>query len=273
MSFTKEDFLKNVSQNENVYLLGFLWADGYIDKYYNTRIEITKPDFEYLHPLIEKYGFKNFSERQRFKNNKPFGNIQKQFNLSNKNTNAYLRELGYSKKSIISPRMVLNLIPKEKHYLWWRGYFDGDGSFYCNGALHSFTIWGSLNQDWSELYNLFDSLNIYSYFKLEYKRKNGKHCSSCVTIKVQSDIEKLGKYLYPNGIDIGFTRKYVKYLECISIPIPLYKKQKSEKRGVYFSIWTGKWICRKVINKRRIVIGSFDDYYKACKAYDDYQTN
>lgn len=266
MSFPQSDFLINLSHPINVYLLGFLWADGHVDKKYGIKLEIKTSDFNVIKPLFQYYGFKNFKERYR-SNSK---NSQTSFYIGNKSLNIYLQELEYREKSYIAPSRVLNIIPKHNHYLWWRGYFDGDGCFYTKGSNHSFTVWSSINQDWIELYNLFNTLNISSYHTSTYIRKNGTHCSSCVKISKQDDILKLGTYIYKDNLNIGLTRKYNKYLECITPPSPLFAKQVSNKPGIHFSIWTGKWICRKTINHKRIIIGSFSNYNDACIAYDNY---
>lgn len=273
MSDHKEKFLRDMTQDENVYLMGLLWADGYVGKKYEIGLEMKSSDFEYIQPLLNIYGFTVFGKRQRYKKNMKFGNVQKNFRISNISLNSHLQQLEYRSKSFISPQKVLSTIPNDKHYLWWRGFFDGDACFYCRGALHVFAVWGSINQDWSELKKLFSRLDIQSFRFKKYSRKNGQHLSSCISIGAQDDIEKVGRYIYQNRMDIGFCRKYDKYLKCITTPSPLFKKKTSTKRGVYFSIWTGKWICRKFVNKKRIVVGSFDDYQKACDAYDTFSNN
>lgn len=273
MSDQKEKFLIDMTQDENVYLMGFLWADGYISKRYTISLEINSLDFEYIRPILNKYGFTKFTARQRYKQDKKFGNMQTRFCISNKSLNDYMQKFGYRDKSTENPSKILDIIPKDKLYLWWRGFFDGDGCFYCNGAERVFAIWGSINQDWKSIISLLNDIEIQSYRFKQYTRNNGKHCSSCISIGIRDDIKKLGEYIYQNRMDIGFARKYDKYLTCIQTPTPIFKKKRSTKKGIYFSIWTGKWICRKVINKKRVVIGSFDDYQLACDAYDEYKPN
>lgn len=270
MSDQKEKFLTDLTQDENIYLLGLLWADGYVGKKYDIRIEIKSSDFNYIIPLLNKYGFTKFSERIRHKNNKPFGSVQKIFTISNITLNEWMQKLGYREKSTISPSKVLSIIPREKHYLWWRGFFDGDGCFYCRGACHDFSVWGSIKQDWTELHTLYKLLELRNPRIKIYIRKGGKHCSSCVSITTSDDIKKLGEFIYKDRLDIGFSRKYETYKRCINSPTPLYEKKLSSKLGVYFSIWTGKWICRKTINHKRIIIGSYTEYDDACQAYDIY---
>jgi hypothetical protein len=259
-----------MDQAENVYLMGFLWADGYVGKKYDIRIETKASDFDYLQPLLERYGFTSFRTRMRYRDGKPFGSMQKEFCVGDVSLNKTLQDIGYREKSIIAPSKILSVIPPNKRYLWWRGFFDGDGCFYCRGASHVFAVWGSIEQDWTELYSLFNMLGIHSWRFVTYRRKGGRHCSSSVSIGKQEDIKKVGDYIYQDHMHIGFTRKYEKYLMCLKPPSPSFDKQISAKPGVHFSVWNGKWICRKTINHRRVVIGSFADYDDACKAYNKY---
>jgi len=270
MSYPQTDFLQNTSQDENIYLLGFLWADGYVEKAYRIGLELRLNDFNQIKPLLKKYGFNHFTSRIRKRHGKLFGNPQGSFNYSNKNLNAFLQSMDYRKKSTVSPSKILSIIPENKKYLWWRGFFEGDGCFYCIGAQRKFTIWGSLKQDWTEVYSLYKQLGIDNPLFFIYKRENGKHCSSCILVSQRNDIQKIGNYIYQNKLEIGLERKYKKYLQCISTPMPRFQKLKSLKKGVYFSIWTGRWIVRKTINHKRLVLGSFSNYQKACSVYDNF---
>ena len=171
MSNEQESFLLDVTQDENVYLLGLLWADGSIGKKYDIRLELKESDFFYIEPLLKKYGFTKFGVRQRYNNNKKFGNIQKVFAISRVILNEKLRSWGYRNKSQVAPSKILSVIPSNKHYLWWRGFFDGDGCFYCRGAEHTFAVWGSINQDWSELKSLLHKLNIKSFRHEEFTER------------------------------------------------------------------------------------------------------
>jgi hypothetical protein len=209
----------DITKDSNIYLLGFFWADGYVSNN-NLSLEIVKNDMDDIIYLFDNYNSVKYTERQRYKNGLPFGNVQSRIRVSHKVSVKYLIDNDYKLKSTVDPYKILSLIPDEKKYLWWRGYFDGDGGFYCKTSSHSFTLWGSYNQDYSSVCNLFTSLNI-KYTIRKYIRKCGN--SSCVTIKKQKDIEKLGIYLYSQNIDIGLKRKYKKYLEDVNKGQIIYK--------------------------------------------------
>jgi hypothetical protein len=241
----------DIKHDTNIYLLGFLWADGYVSDD-NISLEIIKNDMDDIKYLFKEIKH-SYYERVRTKNGKPFGNRQARIRISHKDSVKFLIDHNYKLKSTIDPYKILSLIPENKQYIWWLGYFDGDGGFYCKSSSHSFTLWGGYNQDYSSVCNLFKKLNV-KYTIKKYKRKCGN--SSCVTIRKQEDIKKLGNYIYTNN-RIGLKRKYNKYLECIASPKPLFFPRKSNVEGIHFSTWTGKWICRLTINKKRKVIGSF----------------
>jgi hypothetical protein len=258
----QDSFLVDVNNDINVYLLGFLWADGHLEKSCAFSLEIRKVDFMCIKHLFPINEHSKYDERQRFKNKIRFGKLQSRYRLSNKTIHKFLLDNDYKCKSTQSPKKILNYIPTNKHYLWWRGFFDGDGCFYSSTSGRSFAVWGSFNQDWSAVITLLSSMNIkYSY--IQYTRTSGN--SSCIKLTRRDDIKKLGKFLYPNGISplIGFTRKYDKYIECISIQQPRYQYKKSPIKGIHFNVWTGKWICRKTSGGKRIVIGQSSNFKEA----------
>ena len=255
--------LTDLNKDENVYLLGLLWADGSL---YKSTIELalTKKDFDCVSPIFEKFGYDKFEKRRVLKGGMTFGKEIMRIRITSKVIADFLLLVDFDKKSFISPTKILSQIPKEKQYLWWRGYIDGDGCFYCKGAIHNFSVWSTIRQDWSAFYNLCKKLDIENPILTKYKRMGGNHCSSKISLTKQEDIKKLGAFLYQRQLDIGLNRKREKYLLCISKPKPPFKKLKSNRKGVYYCQWTGKWIARKTTNRKRIRIGSYSNYEEAC---------
>lgn len=194
------------------YLLGLLWADGYIKE--NTRtinLECIKSDMFYFEPVFKKTGDWSFYERQR-------GNYKITTKATTSNTlfNQFLCENDYHLKSIKSPIKILSIIPNNLICYFLLGVIDGDGCFYFNKEqyLRHFSISGSLNQDWSSFEKIFNFLNI--KYKIN-RRPNQKNGSSFIRVTNKSDILKLGSYIYTtiNEDKIGLKRKYEKYLEMI----------------------------------------------------------
>jgi hypothetical protein len=214
----KNNLFQEIDNNKS-YILGFLWADGYIrnkDKGYRIEITIKSSDFINLYNIFCKSG--EWKEYHRERKSKQTGKIYKSSSIyfTCKETHTFLTNNDFNIKSSIQPTKILNKIPEEYHRDFYRGYIDGDGSFslYCiqNGKYKTpkFNITSSLEQDWSFVTNLFDSLKINHYKINKYERKNGK--SSIIGICNKWDIIKVGEYLYNNSID-KLERKYEKYLE------------------------------------------------------------
>lgn len=210
------DFFIQANTPEVVYLLGILWADGYVDKK-NFRIvlSIVESDANIIETLIMKTGRWNIRAWQ------PPGKRKKQkcFTTSNKKIHQFLSENDYQSKSTSSACKILNCIPEKLHCYFWRGYFDGDGCIHNrsrNGGHSSqMSLNGSFHQDWTFVEKCFENLNI----KLRIQKSTyKKHKSSRVTIFNVQDIYSFFEFIYPDKKydGIGFERKYKNFSEMIS---------------------------------------------------------
>jgi intein/homing endonuclease len=191
-------FINEINE-EKCYLLGLLWADGYVRKNGNgISLEIVTEDFNDLQNIFSEWGIYH---RQR-KNRKP----QTQTVLNNSCIWNFLKENDYINKSLTSPNKILNIIPQKHHNHFWRGYFDGDGCIYINKCKY-ISFGGSYDQDWSNLINLLQSLNLKYYL---YKQQKEKSQYSSIKICSKNNIKILGEYLYKNA-NIYLKRKYDKF--------------------------------------------------------------
>jgi hypothetical protein len=199
-------FTKNYTP-ESVYILGLIWADGYINKKTNAiSIECVKDDIDIFYPIFQKTGNFNLYYRNR-ENRKPQGII----NCSSYYLSQFLKTNDYSNKSELSPIKILSLIPFELKHYFFRGWVDGDGCFYYNKKLHlmEFIMSGTYNQDWSSLIILCEELSI-NYKITNITTKKG-HQHSRFLIKKKKDIVKFGNYIYQKDM-FGLKRKYDKFL-------------------------------------------------------------
>lgn len=210
-------FTKNLSK-ESVYILGLLWADGYIAKNikdkkqkYDINLECVDVDMRYFKTILDNIGTWNYYSRQR-DNNKP----STKATTNNRELLEYLTKHNYSNKSVMSPCSIIKTIPNELLKYFLLGVIDGDGCFYFNQKhfLRQFTISGSLNQDWTAFENIFTSLGI--TYKIN-RRPNSKNGSSEIRILNKLNIKKLGDFIYSSISEdkIGLNRKYVKYLSIV----------------------------------------------------------
>lgn len=186
------------------YVLGFLWADGYISDNGYVACENKSEDMDALRDVFFTSGSWSVYKRTR-------GTAKEttRFTVSNKDTYITLKDLGYADKSRASPNLVLAKIPAELRHLFYRGFSDGDGSFCFTENNRSYTINGTYEQDWSDILQVFDSLQV-RYNLRQYERANGHRCS-IVEVSGVENVKKIGRYLYAGYQDIRLNRKYEKY--------------------------------------------------------------
>jgi hypothetical protein len=215
------DLFYNISTKEISYLLGLIWADGFLNpskngKNSNLGFTMVKEDIDIIKPMLESIGKWNYYERkQPVESWKPSINVI----TNNKRILNFLIEHDYNKKSHISADKILSKIPDELKHYFFRGLIDGDGCFYYykpeNGStLRQFALASTYEQDWSYFENLCKEKNI----KYKIKRTIGKKSSSSVIRITNKDgIKNLGNFIYNNFENelIGLARKYNKFITII----------------------------------------------------------
>ena len=200
-----------VNDKEFIYLLGFLWADGYISKSTNSiEINIIKDDFMSIANPLSRHIEWNIFQKQRRAEGHSYGKPQIKAQKSLPELKSFLIEHSYGYKSGGSPQSILSVIPENKRRYWWRGYFDGDGSLAISkNGCKNLAFWSVINQDWSELSSLMKSLD--STFNIYfYERACGN--SSALTSTRKQSILQFGNYIYPElQYDFGLKRKFDKF--------------------------------------------------------------
>jgi len=211
---------------ESSYILGLLWADGYVSSTRNDiRISAIAEDVKCYLPAFQTTGiWLDFWNNRQYKgrNSKPQGTLM----CSNKQLKDFLVEHKYYPHNIESTT-IIDLIPKNLQHYWYRGFVDGDGCWTHSQTsrvlpsenINTFTnrkfvITGALEQDWSFFSNLLDNLE--TNYKINRYNKVNRY--SHLTMTGKENFRKLGKYLYqghPND-QIGLPRKHQKYLGIIS---------------------------------------------------------
>lgn len=204
----------NVTTPEVAYILGIIWADGYVfikpRKYYGQineiRLTIVQDDFENIRSVFMKTGkwaTPTYQQRGRKR--------QVYCVTSNKILAEHLAKNDYQSKTYVSADKILSIIPAHLKHYWFRGLIDGDGCF-TFGKSYRFSICSAYNQDWSYVEQLCKSLGIkYSIYRTISSKG---HKNSTINIVNREGIKKLGEYIY-NGYEndkVGLKRKYNKYL-------------------------------------------------------------
>lgn len=201
---------------ESAYLLGLLWADGYIKnsgRMNTIELECIEEDAKVLYPIFLRTGEWRINYRNR-NGRRP----QAKIGTNNYPMASFLRSHGYSPNTFISANNILQLIPKKLYKYWFRGLSDGDGCFYVNmkSKHFQFSIFGGYSQEWDYLTKLFDSLDIKYSISLRENKKSGKiQKSSSVRISNKQDVVKFGDFIYDDFLDdeMGLKRKFNKYME------------------------------------------------------------
>lgn len=202
-----DEFKHNINEF-TAYILGLLWADGYIPKNSNIiKLECVNDDMIHFKKIFDETGVWNKTERLRENKKRVISLVS----TSNKLLKEYLIENDYIKKSLVSPYKILQKIPNNFKHNFLLGMVDGDGCFYFNKkyGLRQFVLTGSLNQDWSSFEDMFIELGV--TYKI-IRTPNAKTGSSQIRVLNKENIKKIGNYIYPNLINkIGLSRKFEKY--------------------------------------------------------------
>lgn len=195
---------ETLSLEQEFYLLGLIWADGYVN---DKRIEL-HGIYEDLKPLesIATQLLPKIYDRQR-KHWKP----SRMYYSYDKRLRLLFAEMKFRTKSVASPDFLKN---ETQARFFMRGFFDGDGSVNMSrGKCRQLNFSGSYYQDWTHVSSVFDQLEItYSISKHISKKK---HKASMIRTCGRDNIRKFFEYIYPKGFDFGLKRKYDRFLEIL----------------------------------------------------------
>lgn len=199
------------------YILGYAWGDGHLyikpqKEYYQMCLECSPNDLLELNEQCKS--LKNYSDyyrpaRYTRKNGEMSSYIRRTF--YGKHLCLQLQEIGFKKKNTNHDK-VLNKIPADLHYLFWRGLFDADGTagFYPNNGTYGVSYCGPIDQDWTSVEKVFKKLNINYKITLN-KCKTGK--GSQIIIGGYAGVLSFKNYLYENNNSIGLRRKFNKLIQ------------------------------------------------------------
>jgi hypothetical protein len=211
--------LLEVKTPEAAYVLGFIWADGCIQKHSKNSYRINgmnniESDALELLPTFLKTAKWNVGYiKQRKRSSQP----QIMLRISSSELGKFLTDHDYGIKSKASACKILSVIPKNLHHYFFRGVIDGDGSFYIQGNSKpdgskkiSFVINGSFDQDWTYFKKLLNQLDI--RYKYNVRDRGSKGRSSSIEFYRHEDVLKFGRYIYEGYTKnpIGLSRKFTK---------------------------------------------------------------
>lgn len=226
-----EQFI-NIRTPEAAYILGLLWADGYVTPNRNQiSLATTVPDSEHFIKIFEKTGnwivYKGKPTKIGWKI--PCIIYTSNFYLAN-----FLKENGYISKSYLSADKILNKIPEHLQHFWLLGLLDGDGHIGNYDGSYKVSFASGITQNWNYLSNILNKLNIeYSIIRRESAHGN----SSQLIIYGIKKVVKFLDYLYSDEkmTPLALKRKFDIYIKI--------KKQSQKVRyhGVCFDKGRNKW--------------------------------
>lgn len=219
-----DDFIDLNNENSvvNSYILGLLWADGYIG-YANNPSKT--PQIKHSCVIYDSDCFNKIFKQSgdwgnyTFENKKSIGKNTMSVNwTSNRKLGEYLIKNDYRNKNK-SPFKILSNIPNDMKKYFFRGYFDGDGCVTYQIQQNKYESYGiyfssSIDQNWDFLIHLMEKLDIKNY-KI---RKNTDDIGSYSQFYFKSNESsfKFLNYIYDGNLDICLKRKYDKYLKLKS---------------------------------------------------------
>jgi hypothetical protein len=243
-------FDENFSK-ESVYILGLLWADGHIrEENKLITINCSETDINDVTGVFKKTGEWNFSKPiKKFFNNKEV-KTQKRISSTTWGLFEILKKNDYVIKSVSTPDKILNQIPQNLKKYWYRGFLDGDGCIKLGKKYGIEVVFaGPYLQDWSFMVGLCDELEI--DFSIDNRLvKLGGY--SHFRVNKKNHVKKLCDYIYNDFDDIGFIRKYKKYLDILKYIEVKSIKFWSEEDEKYLLENYGKTSsveCAKTLNK------------------------
>lgn len=216
-----ENYFDEIDTQEKAYILGFIYADGFVGDEKSNNVVIAINDLELLKQFAKELDFTGDIRKTKkggFENSKCGYCI----NFSSKRIASKLRDLGlYPNKSLTMtsiPKINADLI---RHFI--RGYFDGDGSivlshntsYYKNNnkvikykyPTYMFNILGTKS--------FLENIKIVSNFRyvkiLDTKTEEIK----CLRISAKKEFNNIFRYLYESST-IKLERKYNKWNEIKS---------------------------------------------------------
>ncbi len=205
--------LARMKSPEIVYLLGYLWADGYLRKSrpYQVSLTINVDDANSIRDIVQSTGeWCETLNRANDCGGRKNAALTK-FYATSKELCVWFERMGFHGKSINGPVQLLASIPTDLHHYFWRGYFDGDGCI-CStssGRAMCISFTAAAQQDWGELAQQLTAIGVHFSVSVNRARRGS---NSTLRIWRKADVFKTMAYLW-NGHKFGLRRKLAVYQE------------------------------------------------------------
>lgn len=221
-----DNFFEKIDTEEKAYFLGFICADGCnVEKFGYVKIELQERDKKILEKLTAVLKTdRPLKIRDRSKENMNGYKCQNTalFSIYSRKICSDLIKLGcVPAKSLILKFPPKNSIPDNLFHHFIRGYFDGDGCFYCS-YKHKNIL--------KPMSNITSSPNFCQDFKIFIENKLNIHIGilkpknnncNCARITGKKNVIKFMEYIYKEAT-IYLERKRNKYNEFIKYYLKYY---------------------------------------------------
>lgn len=186
---------KSLSTPEGAYVFGFIWGDGSFSRSNRAlAVEAVEEDLSLLEPAFQAITSWHVYRRQR-EGRRPQMTLRVQLDPAEVR---FFEEVDLHRKSHASAKRMLEHIPEDLHAIWYRGYFDADGNFYCGkrGYTRQATLSAAYEADLSFFKEKLSELGI-RYDSRQQVLPIQR--SSSVRIANREGIECWGRYIYGSG--------------------------------------------------------------------------
>lgn len=193
-----ENYFEEINTQQKSYILGLIYADGYVGNEKFNNISLTQKEYKLLYEVkkeLEFTGRIRLGNKGCFENSKP-GYV---LNFSSEKVANDLRKLGLYPKKYLTIDKIPNIRDElKRHFL--RGYFDGDGSI--SKYIHKFK---KTNKEYSYvkgkmciiatekmLEDFIKTFNIEHYYISQSKTKEMKY----IQIESKKELKRIYNLMY-----------------------------------------------------------------------------
>lgn len=264
-----KDYFSKIDAPDKAYWLGFLYADGCINRYYQNdklksmtlELGLCYEDKNHLEKFREclETNIPIFEKTNRIKG-KEYKSVRIQ--LNNTKMCYDLCDLGCTPRKTYDLKFpTYDVVPYKFMRDFLRGFFDGDGCIHIsemNGKPH---IQVNITGMSAMLESIADFLIAENVIRKKPKIYHDNKSKACQMYFYGTDSNKeLLDYLYKDS-RIYLDRKYQKYID-------FYKDydDKASKRGVYYSKQNKAYIATIYINGKKKRIGQYENIDDAIQA-------
>jgi len=192
-----ESYFEKINTEQKAYWLGFIYADGCVDKS-EFRLHLSIKDIEHM----KKFAI-------HLKSNHPIHHCQQNtisFNIGNKKIIKDLKKLSITPRKTLTieyPNLLQLPYKLNRHFI--RGFFDGDGCLYIR--KDGLKVWSIYSASENFKNQLSKKIKEETGIVIKiYKQNKGWN----MVINRKDDIEKIGKYIYKDAT-IFLERKKEKF--------------------------------------------------------------